>query len=305
MQVKRSFYTTVTHEIDIERVEEVDCNLCGGARYNTIGNELDFHIRECANCGLVYVSPQPADEELPKLYEGMYRDASEADLRSLGLVEKHIRRIVRNRLPEGGKLFEAGCGFGGFLEAVEGSGFELSATELDPTAAARARERVPGAAVQCAAVDHAEVAPESQDCVVAIAVLEHVKDPRDAHTSLTGLLKKSGVLVVQVPRIAPFIKLKRFVPWLPIYFEAPRHLFDFSPTTLCAYFEELGYRDIRLEVARPYSSNGPVGLALIRTVKLVGLALHALTGGRYIYPFAAAFVIHAVKDVRATRAQPS
>lgn len=298
MFVKRSFFTTVEHAFDIQAVEEVNCNLCGASDYAVVTTENDFEIRECRVCALVYVSPQPQSEELEKFYAGMYaeQDGDAPPESSLGYVERHIRRVVRKRVPQGGALLEVGCGRGGFLQVMRDTSFELSAIELDARAAACAREAVPGVSIHESTLEAATVPLASQDAIVAIAVLEHVKDPRVALQKMTDWLKPGGVLVVQVPRVTPFLKLKRWLPGIPIYFEAPRHLFDFSPTTLRRYLEELGYGDIRVEVARPYSSNGLVGLIGIWGIKWVGIVLHRLSGGRYVYPYAGAFVLHAQKQ---------
>ncbi|MCH7909048.1 MAG: class I SAM-dependent methyltransferase [Candidatus Hydrogenedentes bacterium] len=297
MFVKRSFFTTVDHAFEIQAVEEVDCNLCGASDYGVVTTENDFEVRECHDCGLVYVSPQPQSGELEKFYAGLYAesDADATSESSLGYVERHIRRIVARRCPHSGALLEIGCGRGGFLLAMRDTPFELSAIELDARAAAYAREAVPGVPIQESTIEAATVPEASQDAVVAIAVLEHVKDPRAVLRTMSAWLKPEGVLIVQVPRVTPFLKAKRWLPGIPIYFEAPRHLFDFSPDTLHRYFAELGYGDIRVEVARPYSSNGVVGLIGIWAVKGMGMVLHRLSRGRYMYPYAGAFVIHAYK----------
>ncbi|MEX2016669.1 MAG: hypothetical protein WD873_08495, partial [Candidatus Hydrogenedentales bacterium] len=108
-------------------------------------------------------------------------------------------------------------------------------------------------------------------------------------------LKPGGVLIVHVPYNAPYIRLKRWLPMLPVHFEAPRHLFDFSPGVLRRYFREQGFGEIDTEIGRPYSAKGRIGEALIWGVKAPGFVLHALSGGRYVYPFAGAVVCHGRK----------
>ncbi len=297
MEVKKSFYTTVDHPFELGAVEDVACNLCGSNRYRVTGTELAFEIRTCRDCGLVYVSPQPLGEDLPAFYAGMYadREAETVAARSLGHVERHLRSIIERRRPDGGRLLDIGCGYGRFLSGFVGRPWTLTGTEISETAIAHVGETVPDATVHHGLIEDVDFADASFDAITLIAVLEHVKDPKATIARVSRWLAPGGVLLVQVPYIAPFIRVKRYVPALPIYFEAPRHLYDFSPRTLPRYFEEAGFGDIRKDIGRPYSSVGALGELLIWGVKAPGLVLHALTGGRYVYPFASAIVVHGTK----------
>jgi len=297
MEVKKSFYTTVEHPFHIDRVEPVNCNLCGGAEYHELVVEHDFSIRECSRCKLIYVSPQPASEELTQFYEGMYTDASseDAQIRSLGYVETHLSGVVKASKPDGGRLLEIGCGYGRFLEALAGQSWQITGVDASERALALARLRIPGGDFRVGVIETLDFPPDSFDCIVLIAVLEHVKDPTAVIQRLTRWLAPGGLLLIQVPYIGPFIKLKRFIPRLPIHFEAPRHLFDFSPAILFEYFTRANYTQIRVEIARPYASPTRLGAYLIWAVKAVGLALYYCSGRRYVYPFASAIVVHGVK----------
>jgi SAM-dependent methyltransferase len=297
MEVQKSFFTTVSHPFHIEHVEEVKCNLCGSGEYTSIGKELEFDIRACSKCGLVYVSPQPAQEEFAKFYAGMYSEHSDesAATRSLGYVERHLAALLKRRRPQGGRIVEVGCGYGNFLAQIKEQPWRITALEVSQTALEYARARIPNAEFHQTTLEDADILPESHDCVAMIAVLEHVKNPRAAIAKVSGWLRPGGLLVIQVPYVNAFIRLKRFLPFLPIAFEAPRHLFDFSPKTLPAYLNEAGYRDIRVEIARPYSSPTPLGAYMIWGVKLIGLAIYFATFKRYVYPFAGGIVVHAVK----------
>jgi len=297
MEVEESFFTPYGHPFELTDAEPVDCNLCGGANYRPLGRELGFDIRECTDCGLVYVTPQPKREDLPTFYAGMYPEDTESEARSrtLGATERHLRRIVLHRKPNLRRLLEVGCGYGLFLEKMSDVGCELNAVEFSETAIQFVRRNVPAANVQQGDMEDAEFPPDSMDCIVLDAVFEHFKNPREALRRLTHWLAPGGLLVLQVPYMAPYMKVKRWLPWLPVTFAAPRHLFDFPPKVLRRYLAEFEYQDIQIEVARPYSSEGPLGAALIWGVKIPGLVLHWLTAGRYIYPFAAATVAHALK----------
>ena len=158
------------------------------------------------------------------------------------------------------------------------------------------RETVPGATIHHGLIEDVEFEDATFDAITLVAVLEHVKDPKATLSRIVRWLAPGGVLLVQVPYVAPFIRAKRVLPFLPVHFEAPRHLYDFSPRTLPRYFNEAGLANIKTEIARPYSSVGPIGEFLIWGVKAPGLVLHALTGGSYVYPFASAIAVHGIKS---------
>lgn len=298
MQVKRSFYTPIDHEYTFTQVEEVACNLCGSARFKSLGEESGFDLRECVECGLVYVNPQPVQDEIPKFYEAMYPTDSTEDAVAWShqYVERHLRGLITQRRPQGGRLLDIGCGRGRFLKAMEGLPWKLSGLETSSNAVSRTRSLVPRAAIHQTDIEHAEIPPGSLDCIVMIAVLEHVKDPRAILARVAGWLAPGGLLVIQVPYVTPYLRVKRWLPWLPVFFEAPRHLFDFSPKTLPRYLRERTFTEIAVEIARPYPGPSRLGTCMIWGVKLPGLALYYLSGRRYVYPFASAFVVSATKS---------
>lgn len=297
-KVPSSFYSTFTHEFTDVETEPVPCNLCGSDDYTRLGEEIGFEIRRCRNCSLVYVSPQPTKEALPKFYEEMYdeRSGATAETFSLGAVERHISAIVRRRKPDGGNLLDVGCGYGNLLRELRSQEWNLHGLEVSERAIEVARKQAPDAQFVQGTTEDADFAPESMDCVTMIAVLEHMKDPRAALRRVGHWLAPGGLLVVQVPYIQAFFRLAQRLPFAPaISFEAPRHLFDFSPKALPAYFRELGFKDIEREIARPFQSPTRLGAVAIWGVKLPGLLLYHLTGRRYIYPYAGAIVVHGYK----------
>ncbi len=298
MKVKQSFFIPFEHPLDIANYDHVDCNLCGSAHYKLIGKELFFDIRECRDCGLVYVTPQPSLGDLPRFYEAMYPDETDesAQARTFGYMEPHLRRIMLKRYPEAKRVLDVGCGYGLLLKHLEDLPLELTGVEFSKTAVNYARRNVPKATIHQGDVENVGLSTESQDCIFMIAALEHVKDPHATLRRLHTLLAPGGLLVVQVPYSAPYLKVKRWLPWLPITLGAPAHLFDFSPKTLRRYFEETGFRDIHVEIARPYAGRRWWHVFLIWGIKLPGLLLYHLTARRYIYPFSSAIVCHGIRN---------
>ena len=298
-EVKKSFYTTVDHPFEIKNTEEVDCNFCGCAAFVSIGEELDYDLRKCSECGLVYINPQPTADEIPGFYDNMYLDDSpeEVAARGLGYTQKQLRRIVRKRKPEGGKLLDIGCGFGAVLEEMSAyPEWELHGLEVGEGAVNFARKRVPSAEVTDGVVDDVDYPEGKFDCIMMITVLEHLKDPKGVLQTVTKWLAPGGLLVIQTPHVEPFIKLRQTILGIPIYFEAPRHMFDFSPRSLAMYFESSGCRDMKIDIAVPYATGGFVSEAMIWAIKIAGFILHYGTFKRYVLPFSGGLVAHGIKN---------
>ena len=298
-EVKKSFYTTVDHPFDIQNTEEVDCNFCGSKAFTSIGEELDYDIRQCSECGLVYINPQPTADEIPGFYDNMYLDDSpeEVAARGLGYTQKQLRRIVRKRKPKGGKLLDIGCGFGAVLEEMaKYPEWELHGLEVGEGAVNFARNRVPSAEITDGVVDDVDYPEGKFDCIMMITVLEHLKDPKGVLKTVTKWLAPGGLLVIQTPHVEPFIKLRRTILGIPIYFEAPRHMFDFSPRSLAMYFKSSGCQDMKIDIAVPYATGGLVSEAMIWAIKIAGFILHYGTFKTYVLPFSGGLVAHGIKS---------
>lgn len=301
MEIKCSFCDKLKHFFDFddlqEPLEHVSCNLCGGSKYKVITQEDRFDVRQCLECKLVYVSPQLSNADLPKFYEAMYTEETDeaAHARSLGYAEKNCSKVVNLHCTTGKRLLDIGCGYGLFLKEMSGTGWELNATEVSEAAIRYTEANVPDVKIKKGLAELMELPEESLDCIVGYAVLEHVKDPRSFITHISKWLVPGGLIVLAFPYIVPFLKIQKFVPGLSLSFEAPRHLYDFSPKTIKRYLKELGYEDVRVEIAPPFAANSKMQEAQIWCVKLLGLALYKLSGNRYVYPFSSSLLVHAIK----------
>ena len=297
-EVKRSFYTTADHPFEINNVEDIVCDFCKGETYTCVGTELDYEIRQCKNCKLMYINPQPTADEIPGFYDNLYLDDSPEHVaaRGLGYTEKQLSKIIRKRKPEGGRMLDIGCGFGAVLDEMSNyPEWELSGLEVGDGAINYARKRIPKATIHDGTVDDTDFEANSFDCITMIAVLEHMKSPATVLNKVVRWLAPGGLLVIQTPHVEPFMWLRQRVPGVPIYFEAPRHLFDFSPRTLEMYFRSTGCDDIKVDIAVPYACDSKIKEYIIWSTKITGWVLQALTFGRYIFPFSGGLIAHGIK----------
>lgn len=203
------------------------CTACGGAlksRYPEVRDPLTgevFAVDVCTRCGLGHTVPQPAD--LGPYYGQHYYGNRH------GLTLRYCLRrrmgFVSSVVPDGkGKrLLDIGCGDGSFLLAARQAGWNVTGTELNPTAARQAGLNV---------LEVIDDAPESApfDCITSWHSLEHMRDIPHMLEQVAGRLAPGGKLIIAVPDFGG-LQARLFGPrWLHI--DVPRHLYHLTAGSL-------------------------------------------------------------------------
>lgn len=118
-----------------------------------------------------------------------------------------LKRILGNLGPKS-RVLEIGCGLGAMTARLS-RGLEYVAVEEDSAAARIALGRLTrhGVTVYCGRAEDV-IQDERFDAVVALEVLEHIKDDSAALRQWTTWIDSSGMLVLSVPA-----KMKRFSKW--------------------------------------------------------------------------------------------
>lgn len=226
------------------------CDFCEGVDYvvQLRGSDLRlgqtdrlFEICRCRNCGLVSLQPQPDAESLLWHYPGALWEAGEAGRR---LPERHrqARALVQRWHPDPGVLLDVGCATGGFLLAMHQIGWQAHGIEVSAQQVQVARQY--GADAELCS-DFAGYEPRQRfDAITFNHVLEHVPSPRAYLERAAQLLNADGILLVSVPN---FDSLSRrlFGPYWT-HLDLPRHLFHFTPATLCRLVESLEFQVLHI-----------------------------------------------------------
>jgi SAM-dependent methyltransferase len=97
-------------------------------------------------------------------------------------------------------LLDVGCGYGWILDRLRDS-FALHAMDVSPHALARTESRVRDAAVAVADIEEGIPFSRRFDAVLAVNVLEHLRDPGAAVAAIHDALKPGGIVVVHLPTI--------------------------------------------------------------------------------------------------------
>jgi SAM-dependent methyltransferase len=289
---------------------DISCPRCSEAKSTPVARGLDhlygvpgeFTAAECAGCGLHFLNPRPALDEIHTLYPAEYTPhqapTSEAPpaidifrvhlARELGYPsvdaplrlhvaarvsrralrrEAGVRLIPRHRA--GGRLLEIGCGAGDRLAMLRGLGWtDLHGIDIVPAAVEAARKR--GFAVTCgdATAELAKIPDRSLDVVIASMVLEHFPSPFAVIALVAAKLKPGGELLFSTI-VRDSWDAKHFGSFWAGY-DFPRHMVFLTRNDV-AKMVERDFRDLE-----EFPQNAPVDIVRSATWRQSGVADRAV-----------------------------
>lgn len=245
-----------------------------------------FGTYRCDECGLVRLSPRPTVETIGRHYPADYGAYNTtASIHSVNAAnQRGVRGAVRNAVlstigygnsrssiwqrpmgailspffyrratynfgdlfpnfVEGGRALEVGCGNGGFLSFLKYHGWSVAGVDLSPIAAQRAKELF-DIDVFNGQLEDAPFTAESFDFIRLSHVLEHTYDPLQSLKKIFTLLKPGGIVYIEVPNAIGVGAEIYGEYWFG--FDAPRHLFMFTPENLQLALERAGLQLFKL-----------------------------------------------------------
>ncbi len=267
-------------------METIDCLNCRGRNLGPFVQATDFEkpsgilysLQQCQACGLVFENPRPTLEELPRYYSNenyySYIELEKKKNQKIGFLERLRHTLFEKTMAyyygqqrsflntilawvgKGrfgsiplnipmGKILDIGCGDGVFLDVVRKYGWEPHGVEINSDAAKRANAL--GMKVHAGDLLSAAYPANQFDLIRMWSVLEHTPNPKEVLAEILRILKKGGVLVLQVPNI----RSKAF-EWFGPYWtglDLPRHLVHFSPETLQNLLRSVGFTEIKTHFA--------------------------------------------------------
>lgn len=235
------------------------CCLCGPGSSDPVGRGEDFeyrvsgdtwHAHRCRGCGLVFLNPRPADDELDTIYPPTYH-AFAFTGEQYGFVHRVRRRLEARRLLRvfGGlsanaRILDVGCGDGfhlGLLREFGPPGWMLDGVDVSQRAVERATAA--GLTVHHGTVADAPLPATAYDGALLIQTLEHLGDPAGTLAAIRDKLKPGGRLYV-VTDNARSLDARLFGRrhWGGYHF--PRHWYLFDKRTLPRLAERAGLRAV-------------------------------------------------------------
>jgi 2-polyprenyl-3-methyl-5-hydroxy-6-metoxy-1,4-benzoquinol methylase len=227
-------------------------------------------IVRCRSCGLMRIDPFPEEKQIPLFYPEESYPCYREEKNSAGFKRIVQGWVVRSAAPAGWNLFkwlikillfpvrrrvggvpktkqsgpvlDAGCGDGTFLDLLKEAGWQVEGFEMSHAAAEAARKR--GLPVQTGTIESIRFPDRKFAAVRFWHVLEHLPNPEQALEKAAQWLQPSGELIVGIPNAASFFS-RLFGPRWSAW-EAPRHLYHFTPDTIRRLLEKNGFRSIRI-----------------------------------------------------------
>lgn len=215
------------------------CIACEGTSTVPVLRVQDHDIVRCTTCGRHALDPMPTTVEMDTFDAGS--GYAPADLREAILAE-HARTLTAlEAFTCSGRLLDAGCGTGLFLEAAAARGW--NAVGVDPARAAMVAASARGLRVIHGHLDDPSLQEGSFDAVTALQVVEHLPDPRVFLARCARLLRPGGVLLVATPNPLSWLARatrENFSYWIP-----PTHVAWYPPPALRRLVSGAGLRPVR------------------------------------------------------------
>ncbi len=263
----------VETEKDAAMLEQVEaCDLCGQRVFEPrrlwsdpllFGPEK-WRLVACKECGLHFINPRPNRDAIGGFYpqdypahtakpnppSGWHRAVSGRDAKEIPLWSRPYLHIRQNmswyRFPRWhgeGRVLDVGCGSGGrYLDILQGLGWQTHGVEPSPHAVASATAKGHKAVVGNAEDPHFPA--ESMDVVTMWHVLEHTHSPRRALSTCFNTLRPGGLLSLCIPNYNSLQAAVFGRYWWSC--DAPRHLFQFTRSTIRRYLAEAGFRVVSM-----------------------------------------------------------
>lgn len=244
-------------------MEKGSCAICGVQEGTLVvegpdrlyGGSQRYRVLCCGSCGLLFLSPRPAVEEMHAFYPESYKENVPVSAQDPALIRRILRShglrrrvdvILDGRSP--GRLLDIGCATGILLDAVRSRGWETEGIEPSAAACSYARDQL-GLRVHQGTLSSVRLDPGSYDVVVMWNVVEHLHDPIADLVEVKRLLKPDGRLVLTTPNAQATDRAVFGEYWA--LWELPRHLYFFDVRTVSLALAKAG-----LKVKRVRCFNG-------------------------------------------------
>lgn len=266
-------------------MRHVNCNLCDAEETILVAVQNDYRVVKCRNCGLVYVSPRPAPETLPKLYEDYHQRDGKDELTWARLMGKNfaeVSELLNGIFPRKGSLLDIGCSYGHFIELMRDNGWRVCG--IDPSAVTLSSAQKKGLPVVQTTIDDLSFPSNSFDAVTAFYVIEHLTDPLSALKKIFSFLKPGGALILRVPHTTPIVRFLNVFGINNTLYDPPFHLYDFSPGTLTSLLRKANFSSIKIMPGSPTSPEKRFERFVSSFSGCLSRLLFSATAGRFLLP---------------------
>lgn len=213
------------------------CPACGNEQ-SVYGVVDGYKIYICATCGL----GETEDKTLPN-YKDYHRDTTyfqEGD-QFKNIFTKRLQIV--SSLASPGKVLEVGSSVGTLLALFKDAGWEVLGIEPSTYAAREAAKR--GIPTRQETFENTRLTEGTFDAVIFNHVLEHVRNPTDVLKKTSQVLKKGGIILVDVPNFGSLRSNLQGTAWGYLY--PNEHKWHFSKDSLLRLLKKSGFQAVYSE----------------------------------------------------------
>ena len=234
------------------------CPACTKVAAQPAFTKSGYPFRRCTECGFLFASPYPTDEQLAKYYNNPSRTPTEdhfskaasrrrrAALRAL----RFLRYIVPRRT-----VLDLGCGGGFMVDAFARLGAQASGLDISAGAIAYAQKHFPRGTYYSEPMATFRARGLRYDFVFSSEVLEHVPGPNELLTTFAAVTKPGGYLFVGSPDAGHKLVPANIAEWNQV--APPEHIQLFSRENARILFARYGFT-----LVKAYPNKKP-GLSLL------------------------------------------
>ncbi|MDH0659704.1 class I SAM-dependent methyltransferase [Empedobacter sp. GD03865] len=203
-----------------------------------------FEIYEDSETEVLYTLPQPI-ENLGKYYESKnyisHTDGKKSIFERFYQMAKSInlnnKLELINKVGNGKKILDYGCGVGDFLEHLQKNGYDVLGMEPNDSARRIAQSKV---GIEKVTSTELEQNTEKYDIITLWHVLEHIPNLNEIIGELKNHLTDNGVLIIAVPNHQSY-DAKYYGKYWAAY-DVPRHLWHFSDKSMSNLLSNFGMK---------------------------------------------------------------
>jgi 2-polyprenyl-3-methyl-5-hydroxy-6-metoxy-1,4-benzoquinol methylase len=201
-----SIYPDLSPPFDPMKFETVDHCWCGG-HLSYWSRDFEDYL-QCDICGCKSVKSRQTEESLKHFYAEQYWYAYQK-IHDCPPIQKRFKTDMKDRIPQylnwihqicpkPVKTLEIGCGNGRLSHELAKTGYNVSATEMDPDVAKWVRKK---ARIQVHTGEFPPIEASPYDLIVIIDILEHVYDPVRFVHEVKSRLGENGRIFLHCPVI--------------------------------------------------------------------------------------------------------
>lgn len=192
--------TALSHNFKFMPIEQVSQCPCGSRESNLLCRFVFWNllgIRQCRNCGLIYVSPRLTKETMARVFKEFYFDYSDPEYWGSRRVPifRDIMRLLRRYKCK--SAFDVGTAFGQFVAWATKAGIHAAGCDISEKAVLWGRANL-GVNLHHGTITEVHLAERSFDSVVSLDTFYYVSDPLAELRAMRRLVRPGGYVILRL-----------------------------------------------------------------------------------------------------------